>query len=207
MLYVITISHQVGSGGAVLGQKLSERLGIPFIDREILKWVSEQLHLAEAEVEHRQERLSSFWQNFSHTVSLIDPAMLMVADHYVPTDQDLFRLESEYIQRIAEKSSAIFLGRCCGYVLRDHPHRLNVLVHAEMPARVQRIRELYHLSEEEAKKLIQTNDRDRSAYIHNFTHQNCLDPRHYDLCVNTSTVGLDQTTELVMACLKAKMGI
>jgi cytidylate kinase len=61
---VITISHQLGSGGAYLGQKLSERLGPPFIDREVLKKVAEQLNLAETALAGREERLSTFWQSF-----------------------------------------------------------------------------------------------------------------------------------------------
>ncbi|MGE5223725.1 MAG: AAA family ATPase [Omnitrophica WOR_2 bacterium] len=203
-LYVITIGHQVGSGGGVLGQKLSERLGIPLIDREILKWVSDQLNLAEAELELRQERLSSFWQSFSRTVEALDPERSFLADRYVPTDKELFQLESEYIERIAEKSSAIFLGRCGNYILCSHPRHLSVLVYASLPERTRRIQELYHSTEEEAKKFIETNDRARSAYIHTFARQNCLDPHLYDLCVNTSSLGMDQTVELVLTALKAK---
>jgi len=60
--YSVTISHQLGSGGAYLGEKLAGRLGIPFLDRDILKEVAHQLDLAEAELENREERLSSFWQ-------------------------------------------------------------------------------------------------------------------------------------------------
>ena len=60
---VISISHQLGSGGAYLGQKLSERLGLPFIDRDVLKKVAAQLNLAEGILEGREERLSTFWQS------------------------------------------------------------------------------------------------------------------------------------------------
>ena len=69
-LFSVTISHQIGSGGAYIGEKLSERLGIPFLDRAILKEVSNQLNLAESELEHREERLSSFGKTsiaWSHT--------------------------------------------------------------------------------------------------------------------------------------------
>ena len=62
---VITISHQLDSGGGYLGQKLAERLGIPFIDREILKIVSDRLHMAEGALAHREERLAWFWQSLT----------------------------------------------------------------------------------------------------------------------------------------------
>jgi CMP/dCMP kinase len=203
--FVITISHQVGSGGAYIGQKLSERFGIPSIDREILKRVADQLNLAEAELEHREERLSSFWQSFARLAEFMDPAKSLSADRYVPTDEELFRFECATIARIAEQKSAIFIGRCGRYILRDHPHLVSVLVHADVPARVKRLGELYRLSEDEAKKMIEANDRERTAYISFFTKQDWLDARLYDLCVNTSSVGLDNAAKLVLACVEAKI--
>ncbi len=203
--YVVTISHQIGSGGAYIGQKLSELLGIPFLDREILKKVADQLNLAESELEHRQERLSSMWQSFSRIARYTDPAGCLSADSYVPSDEELFKIESETISRVAEKRSAIIIGRCGWYVLRNHPRRVSLLVHAEMPARIQRASELYCLSEAEAEKLIKANDKERGAYIRTFTHHDWLDARLYDLCANSTQLGLDTVVELAMACIKAKV--
>ncbi|HTP01155.1 MAG TPA: cytidylate kinase family protein [Anaerolineales bacterium] len=44
---IVTISHQLGCGGAALWQKLSEQLGILFFYREILVRVARELNLAE----------------------------------------------------------------------------------------------------------------------------------------------------------------
>jgi cytidylate kinase len=199
---VITIGHQIGSGGAYVGQKLAERLGIPFIDREILKNVAARLHVAEAELEGREQRLTSVWQSFAWAAECIDPAKSFFSDKYVPTDQELFDFESEYIACIAEKSSAIFLGRCGQYILRQHPRHFRLLVLADLPARIKRMCEMYHLSPMEAEKRLDVDDRERSAYIYKFTRQNWLEPRLYDLCVNTTTVGLDRTVELVLAAIQ-----
>jgi cytidylate kinase len=199
---VITISHQLGSGGASLGQKLSERLGLPFIDRDILKKVAGQLNLAEGVLDGREERLSTFWQSFMRVAAYTDPVGCLSLDSYSPTDRELFQLESDYIGRIAEKSSAIFLGRCGRYILRQHPGHFSILVHADLPDRIKRIQQLYCFAEDEAKKLIETNDRERSAYVRAFTRQDWLDARLYDLCVNTSRVGLEKVVEIVLASIK-----
>jgi cytidylate kinase len=185
-----------------VGQKLGERLGIAFIDREILKNVAARLHVAEAELEGREQRLTSFWQSFAWAAECIDPANSFFADKYVPTDQELFAFESEYIACIAEKNSAIFLGRCGQYILHQHPRHFKLLVHADLPARIKRLCEMYHLSPMEAEKRLDVDDRERSAYIYKFTRQNWLEPRLYDLCVNTTTVGLDRTVELVLAAIQ-----
>ena len=201
----VTISHQLGSGGSYLGEKLAGRLGIPFLDRDILKEVARQLNLAEAELEDREERLSSFWQNFARLAVFTDPAMSLAAPRFVPSDKSLFELECATINRIAEKSSAVFLGRCGWYVLRNHPRHVSILVTASQIARTRRLNELYKLSKEEALDLIRTNDQEREDYIRTFTKQNWLDARHYDLCVNTSAVGWDSAVDLAEKCVRAKL--
>ena len=203
--FVITISHQVGSGGTNLGKKLSERLAIPFVDREILKRVAQQLNVPEPEVESREERLSSFWESFSRALLFTDPSMSFSQSTFMPSDKELFDLESDYIGRIAQTKSAIILGRCGRYILRDHPHRISILVHAAMPARIKRVSELYHLPADEAEKYIEVNDKERTDYIHTFTRQNWLDARLYDLCINTSSIGFDDIVALVMAFVEAKL--
>ncbi len=203
--YSVTISHQLGSGGAYLGEKLASRLGIPFLDRDILKEVARQLDLAEAEVANREERLSSFWENFARLAILTDPSMSLAGHMYIPSDKSLFEMECATIHRIAEKSSAIFIGRCGFYVLRNHPRHASLLVTASQPARIKRLCELYKLTEAEAVNLIKTNDQERENYIHTFTKQNWLNARHYDLCVDTSTVGWDCTVDLAEKCVRAKL--
>jgi len=203
-LYAITISHQIGSGGAPVGKKLSERLNIPFFDREILKRVSNRLQMAESGLAHREERLQTFWQSYSRTAELLDPALSLTADRYIPTDREFFQLESETILRIAEKTSAIFIGRCGRYILRDHPRHLKLLILADPASRIERLKSLYHLAAPEAGKFMEENDRDRTAYIHAFTGQDWLDPRLYDLCINTSQTGVDGAVELIGTCLKTR---
>jgi CMP/dCMP kinase len=203
--YVVTISHQLGSGGAYLGEKLAERLGIPFIDREILREVARQLDLVEADLENREERLSSFWQNYNRVAMLTDPAMSMAVQQYFPSDTELFELECATIQRIARQKPAIFLGRCGQYVLRKHPRRASILVTADKEARTMRLRELYRLSDAEAVDLIKKDDPKRDEYIRAFTKENWLDARHYDLCVTTSAVGWDCAVDLAEKCVRVKL--
>ncbi|MGB7536904.1 MAG: cytidylate kinase-like family protein [Anaerolineales bacterium] len=196
-LFAITISHQIGSSSAPIGKKLSERLNIPFFDREILKRVSDRLHMAEADLEHREERLRSFWQTYSRTAELMDPTLSLTADRYIPTDKELFQLESETIIRIAEKSGAVFIGRCGRHILRGHPRHIHLLLYADPATRIARIRMLFHLGEAEVGKFMEKDDRDRAAYIRAFTGQDWLDARLYDMCLNTSRTGVDGAVDLI----------
>ncbi len=202
--FVVTISHQFGSGGAFIGQKLSEQLGIPFIDREILKNVATELNVQEADLALRDERRSTFWENISRTVLVYDPSAVVKLDTYMITDTELFRLESAYIERIANETSAVILGRLARYILRSHPHRISIFVTAHLEARIKRVSEILHLSPAEAEKFIETNDRERAAYVHSFTKQDWMDARLYDLCINTSILGFEKSATLVKSFVEAR---
>jgi cytidylate kinase len=202
--YVVTISHQLGSGGAYVGMKLSKLLSIPFVDREILKKVADYLNLPEEEIENREERLASFWQNLSRMESLSDPIMGAGVE-YSPSDKELYNLESEFIQEIAKKSSAIILGRGGRFILRDFPRHLSVFVCADLKDRIGRVSELYHIPENTSRKMIEKNDRERNAYIKSFTGLEWLDPRSYDICINTSSIGLDNAVTVIKNSLEFKL--
>jgi CMP/dCMP kinase len=201
----ITISHQLGCGGAALGQALSERLGIPFFDREILKRVAEELHLAEAELAGREERLSGFWQSMNRVAVLTDPVECLSLQNFEPDDRELFEVESDCIRQIAGKSSGIFLGRCGRYILREHPGLFNILVHANLADRIRRVQALFCLAPGEARKLIEENDRARDAYMRTFARKDWLDARWYDLCINTSSLGLEKSVEAVLLGIPEKI--
>lgn len=205
--FAITISHQLCSGGSYLGQKLSEALDVPFINREILKLVAEKLNLAEAVLEQREEHLSGLWDSLSRIAIYTNPAECLSSESYIPTDRELFDLESNVIARIAERRSAIFLGRCGRAILRDHPRRFSLLVVAEMPERIQRAQELYDVDAAEARKLLDNNDRERKEYIRAFTHQDAWDARLYDLCLNLSTVGKEASAQMALLAAREKLQI
>ncbi len=201
----ITISHLIGSGGAYVGEKLAERLGIPFFDREILQSVAQQLNILESEVERREERLSTFWDNFNRSMIGMNTLIISEASLIPPSDSELFKIECETIQKIAAKSSAIFLGRCGWNILKDHPNHVSILLTANHSDRVKRVCALYQLTDEDAQKLIKTNDQERDAYNKKFTQKNWVDARYYDLCVNTSATGWDGAVEIAEKCILAKI--
>lgn len=201
--FVITISHVLGSGGAYIGKRLSEIFKVPFVDRQILKMVSEKLSISENDIELLDEKKSSFWQSFSRLELINEPVIALTAD-YIPSDRDLFDLESEFIKQIANKSSAIILGRGGRYILRDHPHHLSIFVYADMKDRIKRVSELYNISENASAKMIEKNDKDRKNYIQSFTKLKLTDAKAYDICINTSSIGLENAVGIVKNCFDLK---
>jgi cytidylate kinase len=204
---VITISRQLGSGGAYVGQQLAEQLGILYLDREIVIQAAKQLQVLEEDLESRDEKKTSFWQSVLQLSAYTPPDMYMPPEIYIPSDQDLYQAESQIIQKVAQEHSAVIIGRGSSYLLRDHPRHLSVFLHADLAFRQRRVGELYNLTAPEAKKLIEKSDRERGRYLQTLTGRDWNDARAYQLSIDTGMIGLEQAKEIIFTCIKAQFDI
>jgi cytidylate kinase len=204
--FVITISRQVGSGGAYLGKRLASRLNVLYVDREIVRQAAKELKMPVKSLEARDEKLTPFWQSLLESYVDITPTPYVPPPLHLPPDRKLYRTESDIITRIAQRRSAVIVGRGAYYVLRQHPRRLSILLHADIAFRQKRVQELSHVSAEEALKLIESVDKERERYLHALTGQTCMDARHYHLSLDTSLVGLEAAEEIILAVFRARFG-
>ena len=99
----------------------------------------------------------------------------------------------------------MILGRGGRYLLHDYPHRFSIFVSADLPDRIKRVSALYDISEEEAVKKIHANDKGRAAYNRAFTKSDSLDVRLYDMVINTSSVGEEIATKIVLEAARARL--
>ena len=203
----ITISRQLGSGGAYLGQQLAEQLGILYLDREIVIQAAKQLRVLEEDLESRDEKKTSFWKSVFQLSAYNPPDMYMPPEIYIPSDQDLYQAESEVIQKVAQERPAVIIGRGGSYLLRDHPRHFSVFLHADLAFRQQRMEKLYNLSAPEAKKLIEKSDRERARYLRVLTNRDWSDARIYHLSIDTSVIGIEPAKEIILAGIKSRFGM
>jgi cytidylate kinase len=202
--FVITISRQLGSGGAYIGQQLAKNLNVFYADREIIGQAAKQLSVLEEELEPRDEKILSFWQTYKQSLKFeIAPYANMPPQIIDPTDRELFKTEAKIIERIAKEHSAIIMGRCGSYILREHPNHVSIFLHGDITFRKGRIQKLYNVSEEVAGKMIAQNDKDRAHYNHKLTGKEWTDARQYDISVNTSKIGVDKAVEFILKYLEA----
>lgn len=204
--FVITISRQIGSGGAYLGKRLAARLNVLYLDREILSQTAKELKMPVESLEPRDEKVTPLWQSLLESYVYASQAPYVPPPLNMPSDRELYSTESKIITRIAQQHSAVIVGRGGYYVLRRHARHLSVLLHADINFRQRRVQELYHVSAEEALKLIESNDRERPHYLRVLSGQNCMDARQYHLSIDTSVVGLEEAEEIILAALHARFG-
>lgn len=198
---VITISRQLGSGGAYIGQQLAKNLNIFYADREIIGQAAKKFSLLEKDLEARDEKLSSYWKTFLESFAFGN------LDTYVPplniaTDRELFKAEMGIIEHLAKELSVVIIGRCGSYILREHPNHVSIFLHGDIAFRTDRIQKLYNVSKEVAEKMIVQSDKDRALYNHTFTGRDWTDVRQYDISIDTSKIGLDKSVALIMKYLE-----
>lgn len=188
--YVITIGREHGSGGRYIGEELAKALHIKCYDSELIAKTAEHSGFAESFVQtHEEHRPGSF------LYSLVTGAA-SVADEQ-PFSVQIFQAQSEVIRMLAERESCIIIGRCADYVLRDRENVVNLFVHAPMAARVERVCARDGLEPAAAEKKIRQTDKERIAYYNFFTSQKWGEAQHYDLTVNTASIGIPGVVKLV----------
>lgn len=67
--------------------------------------------------------------------------------------------------------------------------------------------ELYHLNMKQAKDLIAKTDKTRESYYHFYTNHKWDDLLNYDLSVDSSILGYDDTAELLVTFIRKKAEI
>jgi len=201
--FVITISRQLGSGGAYIGQQVAKSLNIFFADREIISKAAKQLSTLEENLESREEKRLSFWHSFiKATPQGGGVYMAPVSPILEFTDSELFAVESDIIKSIASEGPAVIIGRCGFDIFRQHPNHISIFMHAKKEFRNDRIQKLYTLSEESAARMIETSDKERAAYCKTFTGKEWQDARNYDISIDTGRLGIDKTVEYILQYLK-----
>lgn len=123
----------------------------------------------------------------------------------ISANEAMFRMQSSFILGAAQKNDCIFVGRCADYVLQQAAvKRLSIFITAPYPDRVQRKMRLLGKEERAVTALVRKMDKQRKSYYDYYTGGSWGKPYNYDLCVNSSTLGVEQTAE-VLAVLARHM--
>lgn len=193
---VITVSRQFGSGGRTIGRLLSERLGVPFYDKELVQQVADETGLDTAFIEEKGE-LSPSKSFFSFAVSQSIPYMnngLSISDF-------LFCAQRQVILKLAEQPCVI-VGRCADSILRDRADCFNVFIHADMVFRADRIVRLYGESEKKPEQRLADKDKKRKIYYKHYTDREWGDANNYDMCLNSGKIGIEKCVELILDAVR-----
>jgi cytidylate kinase len=188
---IINIGRQFGAGGLGVAHELGRKLGIPVYDKELILKAAQdsgfsQIIFEESDEKKRFFSLSSIFANgFGDT------------ENYM-SDRGLFKMQSYTIRKIAEQGSAIIVGGCADYILRDMECTLNVFLTSPLEVRAARISERSGISLEEAERLAEEKDKKREEYYNYYTFGNWGVASTYDLCLDSSKLEIEGSAEFII---------
>lgn len=194
---IITVGRQLGSGGHDVARLLADMFGCKFYDRELLNLAAKESGFSEKFFEQNDEHKGFFKSMFQMHSSFADSSFYR--NEF--SQESLFKFQSDAIVKAAQESSCVFVGRCADYVLRDMPNRLDVFITADIDDRIKRVVERKGCTGEEARKIIAHGESDRASYYDYYTGKRWGHSDGYDLCVNTSRLGIEGTAEFIKGFL------
>ena len=194
---VVTISRQYGSGGREVGQKLAERLGIPCYDKELINLAAQQSGFSPSHFEEPDQQATN-----SMLFSLLR-AGTMMNSYDLPLNDKIYLIQSKVIQELAEKGPCVIVGRCSDYILEERPHCVKAFLYAPLPLRVERGEKAYGLPSDKAEDIIVKTDKRRAAYYNYYTGIKFGDARHYNICLDTLSVGIESAVDTLEVYVKA----
>ncbi|GAA2206123.1 hypothetical protein GCM10009850_015810 [Nonomuraea monospora] len=200
---VVTISATYGTAGSQIGPAVAELLGVPFVDRAIPSAVAEELGCTlEEALAHDDRAEHGLGRLFAGAVRLPTVTFGGV-DMYVPgamplAPEEFVRRTERMLTEMARNQGGVFLGRAGAVVLAGHPGALHVRLDAPLRRRIRQTATLGELSEREARRIIEDNDRARAAYVRHFYRADPGDPCQYHLVLDSTTIPVRTCVELIV---------
>lgn len=188
---IINIGRQFGGGGRGVAYELGRKLNIPVYDREIINQAAKDSGFSATFFKERDEKRGFFSFTELLTSGFGD------TENYM-SDRGIFKLQSQTVEKIAEQGSAIIVGRCSDYILREHGNTLNVFLTSPLEVRAERIASRQGMSLEEAKAKALEKDKKRSEYYNYYTFGEWGMAGTYDLCIDSSILGIEGTADFII---------
>ena len=200
---IINIGRSFGSAGGHIGHAIGKKLGIPFYDYQIIDETAKESGLSIDFVKESEQKVTnSLLYNLALGTSYgVSPYSL---NEGISLETQLFIAQQNVIKEMADKGSCVIVGRCADYILKDYPHLLRVFVYADMKDREQHIIENYGFKPESALKELKKADKRRAAHYLTFTEQHWGHRSNYDLMVNRSSLGMEQSVNVIVKAAEKK---
>ena len=194
----------MGSGGHDIGRMLALDFQAKYYDRELMNLAAKESGFSEKFFEENDEKKGFFKGLFNVQTSHLSGGSMYKTNF---SQESLFQFQSEAIIKAAREGSCVFVGRCADYVLRDFGNTVNIFISAPMSFRIEQIMNKQHLDPEAARKFIEQKESKRAAYYNYYTGKKWGAAESYDLCIDTSILGIVETEKLIADFIRKKFEI
>lgn len=200
---IITINRLNGSGGRAIGKALAERLGISFLDKQILDDAARELGVTRDDARNLMERKPRWWDDF--LLFYRNSPIGDVSDEKEVTARNVYQTQCNIMRNLASNGPCVIVGRGAFEVFRNYPRTLRVFLHASLDFRVRRLMSIRGMNYDETLRLVKRNDEVREQFTLEYSGQSRYDARNYDLTIDIEKTSSEQTLQL-LETLARKIG-
>ena len=191
---LVTITRQYGSGGREVADLVAKKMGVRRYDRKVVAMAAEKLG-----------NEANFHDLIESSYNAPDNCLGNLGDYAyerVPQHNRMYIEQAKVILEVAkEDGSAVFLGRCADYILKDHPNTYSFFIYADDEFRLTRAKT--HYARHTIKDL-DAEDKHREQYYAYYTGRTWGDPQNYDLMINTSKISLEAAADLIISYIELR---
>lgn len=190
---IISIGREVGSGGHEIAEILAKHYNIPLLDKNILEGIAEKKNVDAADLKEIDKKfvfplINRNVRGFSSSIQ-----------------ENVYLLQFEYLQEKAKAGeSFIIVGRCGEDVLKEYDSLVSIFVLGDKKTKKERIMRLYNKDELMAERLMREKDTERKRYHNSFCEGKWGDSRNYDISINSSVLGIEETANVLIEFIDKK---
>ena len=191
---IISVGREFGSGGHVIAEELARRFELPLYDNNLLEHIAEEKEISHESLKKYDERPKN--RLFSRTVRGYSNSM----------QENLANMQFDYLKKkAAAGESFVIVGRCSETILKGFDGLVTIFVLGDPDVKAERIRKVYGVSEEEARRMMKREDWNRKSYHNYYCKGKWGDSRNYDFSINSSRLGIEKTVDMLENCIRARM--
>lgn len=192
---IVAVSREYGSGGHYIALQLAERLGLPIVDYDVFYEMAKEkgidLHKMKAYDESKKKP-------FIHRT---------VRGMSNSPEEALAQMQFDFMRQKADSGeSFVIVGRCADTILKEYEGLAAFFITGDLDTRVKRIQEVRSFNEADALAAVRRHDRSRKAYHNHHSEMKWGDSRNYDMCINSSRIGLDKTVDVIEHYIRDRFG-
>lgn len=191
---IISVGREYGCGGKEIAQRLSGHYNIPLYDSNLLQEVAEEKDmdaavLAKYDEVPRNAFMSRSVHGFSNSIEV-----------------NIANMQFDVLKRKAERGdSFVIVGRCAETILKGNEGLISIFVLGDKEDKIVRTIKGLGVSRADAENLLKTNDKKRKTYHNFYCDGKWGDSRNYDICINSSRLGIEKTTNALISYIDEKM--
>ncbi|MBR5267311.1 MAG: cytidylate kinase-like family protein [Lachnospiraceae bacterium] len=200
---IITIGRESGSGGRHIGKKLAEDLGVKCYDKELIDVAVKKSGLCKEIFETHDEKPTS---SFLYSLVMDTYSLGYAGSAYMdmPLNHKVFLAQFDTIKQIASEEPCVIIGRCADYALAEFPNVVSVFITADEDEKIKTLMARHDMNETQAKAFMAKTDKKRASYYNYYSSKRWGDSKSYDLCINSSKVGIDGAIRIIKAFAEEK---